>query len=197
MEPPLRSRYLTAMAFVEEREGRSSSALDLLLEAAGLDSSFYLPQLSLGRHFLFAERDEMAARPYFERAISAAPKSFTSLFGLVSLEAETGRYPEAFSASKAVLRRYPWRLLPWLSLLSSAILASPRKGRILTTILAITAFIPWVGPFTLIIWPFVAISTFLGMKKTSPRLSLTPVFAYVPFLFSYFVRWTLYGTWLP
>lgn len=197
LDPVCRARFLTACAYVAVHNGTPEAAVKLLHKAADLDPAFPLPPLSLGRHFLFSERDEESARQYLRMAARISPFSEGTLLGLVSLGAETGDYVGSRQASLTLIRRHPWRLRGWLSLVSASFLIQPFTGSLMILALMVTLFLPWVGPGLMLLWPAFAVLTFLRLRRTSPRLSLTPALVYLPLLVVYFVRWTLYGTWLP
>jgi|GEM_PF-3822530 len=192
-----KARFATAQAYLLARKNQLSGSRELLEQAVASDPSFALAHLSLGRHWLWSERDLQQARIHFDEAERLAPNALGASLSKIALEVEAKNYADARRLATQLAHRSPKLVRLWLMVITTALVATPWEGRLFVLMIAFGTFLPYLGPILYLSWAVLAAACIVALRRISIRLAILPILYLFAISLMYLARYIVIGELFP
>ena len=192
-----KARFDTAQAYLLARKKQVSGFRELLEQAVASDPGFALAHLSLGRHWLWSERNLQQARIHLDEAERLAPNALGASLCNFAVEADAEIYTGALRLATQLARRSPKQVRLWLLVTTTALVATPWEGRLFVLLIAFGTFLPFVGPMLYLSWIVLAAASIAALRRISIRLAILPILYFFAISLTYLARYIVIGKLFP
>jgi hypothetical protein len=133
------------------------------------------------------------ARYHLEKAERLVPNALGASLSIAALEVEDKNYSDARRLAIKSARRSPKQIQLWLLVASTALIATPRQGRIIVPFIAFATFLPYLETVLYSSRVIFAVACFIALRRISPRLALLSILYLFSISLGYLARYSIYG----